>query len=289
MFSELKKTSVNGGEMQFIPWLFLIAQAGIVVASLLGYGIFTSRPGLLVEVDPQARFFTWAFHGFAVGNMLFGGLAVLAESVLRDLKPAIVALATIYIVSLTSELLGTTYGIPFGAYSYTTLLGPKWFDRVPLLIPLSWFTMSWAAWIIARRRTGGFQGVLLGTCLLVAWDLLLDPAMSRVTSYWIWGDKGNYYGMPWTNLLGWAITGFVLLAMLRKLAPEPKGDLRFSIWVYFVNFLLPLGFCVLNGYWIAVFAGIGAVVAAFLVFGSGKASRLPQASSPKLYTQPHIS
>ena len=131
-------------------------------------------------------------------------------------------------ISLTSELLGTTYGIPFGAYSYTTLLGPKWFDRVPLLIPLSWFTMSWAAWIIARRRTGGFQAVLLGTCLLVAWDLLLDPAMSRVTSYWIWGDKGNYYGMPWTNLLGWAITGFVLLAMLRKLAPEPKSDLRFS-------------------------------------------------------------
>ena len=61
--------------MQFIPWLFLIVQAGIVVASLLGYGIFTSRPDLLAQVDPQARFFTWAFHGFAVGNMLFGGLA----------------------------------------------------------------------------------------------------------------------------------------------------------------------------------------------------------------------
>jgi uncharacterized membrane protein len=274
--------------MQFIPWLFLIAQTGIVVASLLGYGIFTSRPDLLVQVDPQARFFTWAFHGFAVGNMLFGGLAVLAESVLCDRRPAIVALVAIYVVSLTSELLGTTYGIPFGAYSYTTLLGPKWFDRVPLLIPLSWFTMSWAAWIIARGRTRGFQAVLLGTCLLVAWDLLLDPAMSRVTSYWIWGDKGNYYGMPWTNLLGWAITGFILLAMLRKLAPEPKGDLRFSILVYFVNFLLPLGFCVLNGYWIAVFAGIGVVMAAFLVFGFGKASRLPQAS-PELYTQSHIS
>jgi putative membrane protein len=149
--------------------------------------------------------------------------------------------------------------------------------------------MSWAAWIIACRRTRGFQAVLLGTCLLVAWDLLLDPAMSRVTSYWIWGEKGSYYGMPWTNLLGWAMTGFVLLAMLRKLAPEPEGDLRFSIFVYFVNFLLPLGFCVLNGYWIAVFAGIGVVVAAFLVFGSGKASRLPQASSPELYTQPHTS
>ena len=275
--------------MQFIPWLFLIIQAGIVVASLLGYGIFTSRPDLLVQVDPQARFFTWAFHGFAVGNMLFGGLAVVVESVLRDRKPAIVALAAIYVVSLASEWLGTTYGIPFGAYSYTTLLGPKWFDRVPLLIPLSWFTMSWAVWIIACRRTRGFQAVLLGACLLVAWDLLLDPAMSRVTSYWIWGEKGSYYGMPWTNLAGWAITGFILLAMLRKLAPEPKGDLRFSVLVYFVNFVLPLGFCVLNGYWIAVFAGIGTVVAAFLFFGSGKASCLHQTGSPELYGQPRTS
>ena len=275
--------------MQFIPWLFLIAQAGIVVASLLGYGIFTSRPDLLVQVDPQARFFTWAFHGFAVGNMLFGGLAVVAESILRNRGRVIVALAAIYVVSLASELLGTTFGIPFGSYSYTTLLGPKWFDRVPLLIPWSWVTMTWAAWIIACRRTRGFQAVLLGACLLVAWDLLLDPAMSRVTSYWIWAEKGSYYGMPWANLVGWAITGFILLAMLRKLAPEPKGDLRFSILVYFVNFLLPLGFCVLNGYWIAVFAGIGGVVAAFLVFGSGRASRLPQAASAELYTQPHIS
>jgi uncharacterized membrane protein len=131
--------------------------------------------------------------------------------------------------------------------------------------------------------------VLLGTCLLVAWDLLLDPATSRVTSYWIWGDKGNYYGMPWTNLLGWAATGFVLLAMLRKFVPEPKSDLRFSIMVYFVNFLLPLGFCVMNGYWIAVLAGIGTVVAAFLVFGSGKAFRLPQAAAPELYRQPRTS
>ena len=140
------------------------------------------------------------------------------------------------------SLLGTTYGVPFGSYSYTTLLGPKWFDRVPLLIPLSWFTMSWATWIIACRRTRGFQAVLLGACLLVAWDLLLDPAMSRVTSYWIWGEKGSYYGMPWTNLLGWAMTGFILLAMLRKLAPEPKGadESELAAWTQVCRVILNL-------------------------------------------------
>ena len=78
-----------------------------MIASLLGYGIFTSRPDLLVQVDPQARFFIWAFHGFAVGNMLFGGLAVVAEAVLRDRKRAMMALVAVYVVSLTSELLGT--------------------------------------------------------------------------------------------------------------------------------------------------------------------------------------
>jgi uncharacterized membrane protein len=272
--------------MLFVAWLFLIGQAGIVIASLLGYGIFTSRPDLLIQVDPQARFFTWAFHGFAVGNMLFGGLAVLAESVRRDRKLAVMAFVATYTVSLASELLGTAYGIPFGAYSYTTLLGPKWFNLVPLLIPLSWFTMSWAAWIIASRWTQGVRAVLFGTCLLIAWDLLLDPAMSRVTSYWVWGDKGDYYGMPWSNLLGWGITGFVLLAILRRLVPEPMSDLRFSLVVYAVNFLLPLGFCLLNGYWIAIIAGVGTAAAPFLIFGLDRASGTPAAESGGLYTEP---
>ena len=29
--------------MSIVPWLFLAVQAAIVVASLLGYGIFTAR------------------------------------------------------------------------------------------------------------------------------------------------------------------------------------------------------------------------------------------------------
>jgi len=62
-------------------------------------------------------------------------------------------------------------------------------------------------------------------------DLLFDPAMSRVTSYWVWADKGQYYGMPWSNLLGWAMTDFVLLVILRKLAPEPKSDVRGGSWL----------------------------------------------------------
>lgn len=251
----------------FVPWIFLALQAAIVIASLLGYGIFTSRPDLLLQFDPQAKFFVWAFHGFAVGNMLFGGLAVCAEALLRDRKRALWVIAAVYGVSLASELMGTTYGIPFGAYSYTSLLGIKWFERVPVLIPLSWFTVSWACWILARRVSSGTAAVLFATALLVAWDLLLDPAMSRVTSYWVWGDTGSYYGMPWMNLVGWGVTGLVLLSLISRLAPTPQGSPRFAVWVYAVNFALPLGFCVLNRYWLAVSVGPASIVLAYLIFG----------------------
>jgi len=250
----------------FLPWLLLAIQAAIVVASLLGYGIFTARPDLLLKVDPQAQFFTWAFHGFAVGNMLFGGLAVLAEALLRDRVRALWAFLLVYTISLGSELLGTTYGVPFGAYSYTALLGVKWFDRVPALIPLSWFTMGWACWILARRVASGVGAVLLSTALLVAWDLLLDPAMSRVTSYWVWGDTGSYYGMPWINLIGWGITGWVLLFALSRVIPSPQTGPRFAAAVYLVNFALPYGFCVLNRYWFAVVVGPLAIAFAYTIF-----------------------
>ncbi|MGH7872838.1 MAG: carotenoid biosynthesis protein [Candidatus Binatia bacterium] len=254
--------------MLAIPWIFLAIQAGIVIASLLGYGIFTSRPDLLAQVDPQAKFFVWAFHGFAVGNMLFGGIAVVVDALLKDKLKAFWAFVAVYLVSLLSELMGTTYGIPFGAYSYTSLLGVKWFDHVPLLIPLSWFTMSWACWVIARGRAEGWSAIFLGTSLLIAWDLLLDPAMSKVTSYWLWGEVGNYYGMPWMNLFGWGATGLVLFVILHKITPSPHSSRRFALAVYLVNFALPLGFCVLNQYWLAAFVGPLSIALAWLFFGN---------------------
>ena len=253
--------------MQFVAWAFLVLQTLIVVASLLGYGIFTSRPDLLMQFDPQARFFTWAFHGFAVGNMLFGGLAVAADALLRNRRAALVSLVAVYAVSLASELMGTGWGVPFGPYSYTSLLGPKWFELVPLLIPLSWFTMSWACWTVARQHRSGVGAILAATLLLIAWDLLLDPAMSKVTSYWVWGEAGSYYGMPWMNLFGWGVTGLVLFIVLNQLVATPKTSIRFAMSVYAANFALPLGFCIFNHYWIAVGAGIGGLLLGLFACG----------------------
>jgi uncharacterized membrane protein len=127
--------------------------------------------------------------------------------------------------------------------------------------------MSWACWVIARQRTSGLRGILLGTSLLVAWDLLLDPAMSKVTSYWVWGELGSYYGMPWRNLFGWGVTGLGLFVILNWISPQPRSTVRFAVSVYAINFALPLGFCILNQYWIAVLAGSSSVLLALLILG----------------------
>ncbi len=250
-----------------LPWTLLALQLAFVIGSLAGYGIFTARPDLLISLGPEGvRFYAWAFHGFAVCNMVLGGLAVLSEAFLRNRKREIAAaFVAVYGISLASELAGTTYGIPFGAYSYTELLGLKWLGRVPLVIPLSWFTMAWPAWVIARRRYRGWAAVAVGAALLVAWDLALDPAMSSITRYWVWAEQGAYYGMPLNNLFGWSVTGLVLLAVLGRTQPAPEGSAAFAFSAYAVNLALPLSFCLLGGYWLAVTAGIASLVAALLL------------------------
>src|SRR5690606_11509324 len=114
------------------------------------------------------------------------------------------------------ELLGTTSGVPFGEYRYTTALGPQWFGHVPVVIPLSWFYMAVPSYALARLampdRAAG--RALLASLILLAWDLALDPAMSGATAYWVWERPGSHYGMPWTNLVGWYVTGLALMFAL---------------------------------------------------------------------------
>ena len=73
------------------------------------------------------------------------------------------------------------------------------------------------------------------------------------------------------NLLGWCIIDFVLFLIFSRVAPAPHNQVRFAISVYIINFALPLGFCVLNQYWLAVWAGLGAIAIAFLVFAGKEA------------------
>lgn len=251
------------------------AAAGLValylfsMLAILGFGTFGLHPGLLARFPQAAGFYGVSFQFFAQAQIWLAAV-VLALFLWRHAGPRwLPAFAALYLISLSSELLGTVVGIPFGEYRYTEALGLKWFGHVPVVIPLSWFFMALPSYAIARAalRENRIARVVVASLILLAWDLALDPAMSRATAYWVWAEPGAYYGMPWLNLFGWYVTGLALMAALAGLradewvAPLP---LRWLVAFYGANLLLPLGMSAVAGLWGAVAATLAAVAVAGL-------------------------
>lgn len=251
-------------------WTALAALYVFTTAAVAGYAVFGQNPANLVGLPPwAATFYARSFGFFAQGHVWLA-LAVLAGVLWLKVRAQwLVAFAVVYAVSLGSELAGTTWGIPFGAYSYSELLGPRWFDRVPVVIPLSWFFMalpSYALAAAALRHPAARVGV--ASLILLAWDLALDPAMSYATRYWLWGESGPYYGMPWLNLFGWYVTGVVLMVVFAWQRAErwtAQVDRRWWLAYYAANLLMPLGMCVAAGLWTAV----GVTVGVLALLGAG--------------------
>lgn len=137
----------------------------------------------------------------------------------RDL---LVFAALTLLVSNLFENMSVLTGFPFGNYYYTDVLGPKLF-LVPVLIGLSYLGTGYLAWTIARvilgatstRPSGHFTFTvpLLGGFMMVAWDLSFDPIFSTIYHSWVWLDGGSYFGVPFSNFMGWLLTTFVFLQL----------------------------------------------------------------------------
>ncbi|MEJ2540618.1 MAG: carotenoid biosynthesis protein [Gemmatimonadota bacterium] len=267
----------NGRGPEALALGFFLA---FTVLAILGFWNFGLNPGRLPAVDWAVRIYQISFPWFARAHILISA-AVLFFVLTRHARfrwvPAMLA---VYLLSFTSEHVGTGYGIPFSGYEYTGLLGARLLSRVPLVIPLSWFLMSAPAWILARHTfpesRQWLARILQATFLLVLWDLALDPAMSHLTPYWLWENTGAFYGMPWVNLVGWAATGLVLMLTLealdRRLDWAGTLSWRWALAYYLIVLLMPLGMVTVAGLWWATAATLGALAVAWgihRVFGPG--------------------
>jgi uncharacterized membrane protein len=238
------------------------------VVAVVGFGTFGRNPGLVVGRGAGVlAFYGWSFVVFSQGQVWLAGLVLMLVLWKRAGWAWLWALVAVYGISLAAELGGTIWGIPFGAYSYGSALGLSWLERVPVIIPLSWFYMAVPSYALAMRAFPGNRLALVayGSLVLLAWDLALDPAMSYATRYWRWAEAGPYYGMPLVNLAGWYATGVALLAAMSLLRADGwlvRIPFGFLAWYYGVNLLMPLGMCVAAGLWGAVVLTLAVVVGA---------------------------
>ena len=155
-----------------------------------------------------------------------------------------------------SELAGTATGFPFGKYGYTEWLGPKILDEVPYFIPPSWFAMSLLSLDLAVRLTPRrYERIAVASVLMVLWDVSLDPAMSRAFPFWSYPEGGFFFNMPISNWAGWFVVSAVIVWGYEAIGGGLRATSRWAPLLYTLNCAFPLMISLLEGLWVAVFAG----------------------------------
>jgi putative membrane protein len=238
-----------------LVWGLLIGHLTALVFGLAGLLIALPNPRLWADSPLGVATFRFGMEHAGGLHIVFGAATMLALGLvwLGWRKTAIFFAASVTI-SLASELVGTTTGWPFGNYAYTEGLGPKVLGRVPYTIPLSWFYMGFASYLLADAvlarwtiRSGGahpraWAAVVLGAWFLLVWDLVLDPAMAHESlpvKFWIWYERGPFFGMPIQNLVAWFVTGLAFIGASRLLwradRPRAPAAVRVPLVVYIAN------------------------------------------------------
>ena len=177
--------------------------------------------------------------GKIVVTLVWTAFAVLHAVTLLGRARALAFLVICIVLSWSFEAVGVMTGSVFGAYHYGDQLGPT-LGAVPLIIPLAWFMMIYAAWIVARLLLHGTGDpstlaasaarCLVAALAMTAWDTVMDPGMARAGA-WTWEHGGAYFGVPLQNFAGWMATTLSVyataeLAMRRWPAPPPASALR---------------------------------------------------------------
>jgi uncharacterized membrane protein len=265
---------------------------------LAGLLLVMPHPEFLTLLPFGQTLFTWSMAGGGVVYILLGAIAVAIYAYrtlgmwrwLTFLIPAVG-------LSLSSELMGTSIGFPFGHYSYLSGLGYKIADLVPFTIPLSWFYLGLSSYLLARSGLGlgasvatlpaaklisglkQIAAIALGALLLTSWDFVLDPAMSQTAMpFWYWHQPGAFFGMPYQNFAGWMGTGAVFMTVAAifwaKRSFQLHGEqLNLPLAIYLGNFAFATIMSLAAGIWVPVLLGVVlGVVPAVLCWSRAKTS-----------------
>lgn len=293
------------GKWQSVERFCLYGHLVSMAFGLAGLLLVMPHPEFLQFVPFGPKLYAWSMAGGGVVYIVLGAIAVSLYAVrtlgirgwLGFLLPAIG-------ISLSSELLGTSTGFPFGDYSYLSGLGYKIGGLVPFTIPLSWYYLGLAAYLLARAGLGAdndaaggrpwrlLGAIALGSVLLTSWDFVLDPAMSQTAlPFWYWHQPGAFFGMPYQNFMGWFGTGVVFMAIATlawgKAVPAIRQEgLTLPLVVYLGNIAFATVMSLAAGFWIPVLLGmVTGTLPAVLLWKAGQASVL-RLSMPALEVTP---
>ena len=186
------------------------------------------------------------FIGF-VGAML---VFVVWHAVLtKGWKRSLIMFGLSFIVAFTAEALGVNFGLVFGHYYYTPMLGvslfgvPSWQPwhgnrscmRLSALVICSLLRMASLSPLI-KQTTSPIWAAAIGALATTAWDLMIDPiAVSQ--GWWVWVGGGPYVpyvgnGVPIQNFMGWLGVAFVINLIYRQISDGMEQHKSTSLTFY---------------------------------------------------------
>ena len=103
----------------------------------------------------------------------------------QGIPRTVLTVVIVFVLSWALEAVGSATGIPFGHYHYTDRLQPQ-VAHVPLLIPLAWLMMFPAAWVVAYRIVGRWEGIqfVIVSALAMTYCAWFVSWYSSTIKYW---------------------------------------------------------------------------------------------------------
>lgn len=271
-------------ELQKIERWSLVGHLVSMAFGLAGLLIVLPHAELILQLPPIGQtVFQLSMANGGVVYILLGTIAVAIYAYqMLGINQLLCFMIPAVGLSLGSELLGTSTGLPFGDYGYLSGLGYKIAGLVPFTIPLSWFYLGFSCYIIARAGFDNTQlpnwlrhcaAIFCGALLLTAWDFVLDPAMSQTAvPFWEWKTPGPFFGMPYSNFAGWMETGAVFMSVAALLWPKERiqldrTQLQLPMAIYLGNFVFAAVLSMAGNIWIPMLLGIAVgIVPLFLLW-----------------------
>lgn len=129
------------------------------------------------------------------------------------------------------------------------------------------------------------MSVVVGSVLMVLWDVALDPAMSFGFPVWNWEVEGIFYGMPLINFVGWFVTSVVIIGGYWAIhAAAIRAPRAWAEGVWLLSAALPLGICVVRGMGWGLLFGTAAILAPLVLVRSRRIARRARPASPRWAT-----
>lgn len=154
-------------------------------------------------------------------------------------KKIVLTIITIALLGLGIEIIGINTGVPFGDYTYSSVLGIQLYGT-PILIGVNWLMLVYSSVMIMHQFISTiWLKALLASLLMVLLDIFIEP-VAIDWNMWTW----KMTSVPVQNYITWGIAAFIFSLILSfQLKNLNKNKMAIPVILWQFLFFVILGIC----------------------------------------------